>query len=325
MSTSRGINKRWFGNHLKVSYPSNQMHSKSSAELWNEVQHATGEGVTVFVIDGDMPTKELDGVLDGNFIGYPFGSQVEHEFIIGRLPSRALSHSSVVLSVLKGAQYSLVPDAKVVYILKSTQNDHYDFIHHLSQHIQGPIVITTSCSYNYSLVCSLLSADLERELDCLQSNAKIKALKETRNIPVFCAAGNEGLGEPPKSHIPFSCPEVISVGSFKASYSNYGDWVDFYTFSEFVMNFYRYDRYPNYIRKDNTQGLMMGSIEGTSIAAPVVASVAVRLLELYPWLTVPQLTETMKRLATVHKVTSPKGEIYHASTLIHECLVLSSK
>lgn len=289
--------------------------------------------MTVFVVDGDLPTRHLDGVLDGNFIGTVYGARCNPGLVMAQLVPGECSHSSMIISIFKGAEYSLTPDASIVYLLKSTCNDHYNLIYYFMKNHDGPVVVSTSVSYDYNKpVANSPFTDEEipmvRDRDFAESNFKIKIIKKQRDIPVFCAAGNDGSREPPRMKIPIACPEVIPVGSLADPASNFGEWVQFYTYPLYYLNFYRYNKQVSsepFSKRNASFVTNRGIASGTSFSAPMVATVAVRLLELYPWLRVPELLETMTRMSKVVEFKNSNGDGFTGCALIHRNLLLKQK
>jgi thermitase len=132
---------------------------------------------------------------------------------------------------------------------------------------KGVRVINASVS-----MTSLGSSTLQRAIDYAWKNDCI----------VVAAAGNEADWRP--VYQPAAANRVLAVsattaGDTRASYSNYGDWIDLAAPGDGILTLAR--------------GGGLRTVSGTSIAAPVASGVAALVLAVNPRLTAPQLTSIL--------------------------------
>lgn len=102
---------------------------------------------------------------------------------------------------------------------------------------------------------------------------------------IFAAAGNDYHGHPA---FPAACSNVVAVtgiglNSSRASFANYGDWIDLAADSTLVPT--------------TTMGGGYAAVNGTSFAAPVAAGLGALLLLVNPDLSNTQLVEILTRYA----------------------------
>jgi thermitase len=107
----------------------------------------------------------------------------------------------------------------------------------------------------------------------------------SKNAVVFAAAGNASTTAP---GYPAACDKVIAVGAtdsadLRASYSNYGSWIDIVAPGSNILTTLRGGGY--------------GTTSGTSFASPITAGVGALMLSVRPDLTATQLTELIKSSA----------------------------
>jgi subtilisin family serine protease len=104
----------------------------------------------------------------------------------------------------------------------------------------------------------------------------------SKNAVVFAAAGNANTTAP---GYPAACDKVIAVGAtdstdLRASYSNYGSWIDVVAPGTSILTTLRGGGY--------------GTASGTSFASPITAGVGALMLSVRPDLTPTQLTDLIK-------------------------------
>ena len=128
---------------------------------------------------------------------------------------------------------------------------------------------------------------------CDPTSANLAAEVRAQGVVVVAAAGNENTNE---LHSPASCPNVISVSSVgptrqKASYSNFGSWVDIAAPGGEMNLDSNGDGYPDGILSTSATGggadrvSSFAFLQGTSMAAPHVSGVIALMESVKPGLT----------------------------------------
>ena len=175
-----------------------------------------------------------------------------------------------------------------------------------------PIVVMNASSYaSYSNIAKGITYAADRGVRIINISITGTTASSTlqsavnyawnKGAVVFAAAGNSATTAP---GYPAACDKVIAVGATdtndaRASYSNYGSWIDVVAPGSSILTTLRGGSY--------------GGASGTSFASPITAGVAALMLSVKPQLTAAQLTDllksTSKDLGTVGSIRYGAGRV----------------
>lgn len=119
-----------------------------------------------------------------------------------------------------------------------------------------------------------------------------------RNVPVIVAMGNEATGD---ARYPAASPGVIAVGSVDttrslSSFSNYGPWMTLVAPGSQIMS--TMPTYSVYMTTNEGYRNSYDFMDGTSMAAPMVAGVVALIKSRYPQLTPAEIKARLEGTAT---------------------------
>lgn len=130
----------------------------------------------------------------------------------------------------------------------------------------------------------------------------------SKGVILVAAAGNDGVSDP---HYPAYYEKVIAVGATdhndaKASFSNYGDWVDVGAPGKSILS-----TAPDHSNKIWGRGVKYGTISGTSMATPHVAGEAGLIWSKGDLCTTPPANTCVReRVETKVDATSPDANYW---------------
>jgi subtilisin family serine protease len=128
----------------------------------------------------------------------------------------------------------------------------------------------------YQLFNLTISASTRKLLPLAAFNAWRRRLRERKGVACVVAAGNNGLERP---FWPAAFPGMIAVGALaadgrsRASFSNYGHWVDVYARGRGLVNAWGTGHYGTYVPPEDGQDRHfhgMARCSGTSFSTPIV-------------------------------------------------------
>lgn len=255
---------------------------------------ATGEGVSVYVIDSGLEqTKELAGRAELGFSAFP------------DQPADCSGHGTEVSSVIAGLNVGVAKQARVIVAQvldcqgDGTNSDLIDAISWVIATHQKPAVINMS-----------LGGDRSPSVD--------KAVKAAidAGIPVIVAAGNSNVDACLQS--PAAVAEAITVAASsqvntRAKFSNYGPCVDIFAPGVNILTAATVEKSRN----------GWAFVSGTSFSSPFVAGVAALLLEKNPGLTPAQLFEEIKSISA--KSVISESTLRGSPNLLLQAPVVKSK
>ena len=160
-----------------------------------------------------------------------------------------------------------------------------------------PVVVMNASSYaSYSNIAKGITYAADRGVRIINISITGTTASSTlqsavnyawnKKSTVFAAAGNSNSTSP---GYPEACDKVIGVGAtdgndLRASYSNYGAWIDVVAPGSGIYTTFRGGTY--------------GNASGTSFASPITAAVGALMLSIRPDLTPDQLTSLLRSSST---------------------------
>eukprot|EP00741_Cyanophora_paradoxa_P016650 tig00020934_g16079.t1 len=236
---------------------------------------ATGEGISVFVIDTGILTTHDE--FEGRAL--PFYDAIT----AGGNAQDCNGHGTHVAGTIGGKTYGIAKKAKLfaVRVLDCAGSGSFSGviagIDYVRMNRVGPAVISMS-----------LGGGASSTVNTAVKNAV------SAGITVVVSAGNNNADACLNS--PASAPEAVTVGATtstdaRASYSNFGTCVDIFAPGSSVLSAWY------------TSTLATNTISGTSMAAPHVSGVAALYLQANPTATPAQVTSALKGVATPNVVT----------------------
>jgi hypothetical protein len=245
----------------------------------------SGAGVRVYIADTGLIPDEESHRIAGTEVFVDSGSQ--HPWLArvqGEQDPQSPTSQSKVLkpyaghgTFVAGVMRCIAPDADIfVGNVFSTGGSalEADFVQDLQQALhRGTDIFHLSCA-----------STTRKDLQLLSFWFWLKQLRTYKGIVCVAPAGNSGN---PRAHWPAASPEVASVGALaadwrsRASFSNYGGWVDAYAPGRNLINAYAYGRFdcemwpyndpdpfPYHDQHRHFHGMARWS--GTSFSSPIV-------------------------------------------------------
>ena len=254
----------------------------SNSEYGSYEYATTGKGVTVYIGDTgvDIDNPEFEGrAVHGLYQGVPTDP-----------------HGTHVAGIVGSKTYGVAKECKIVNIqIFDPTKDSYDIANGggsiylldglnwiLAHHPAG-----TPGVLNLSIGGACLPEELYQYADV---DAMLALIED--GIVVIAAAGNETLDISNGGYHPGGVTEIITVGAIDAdnkiaTFSNYGSIIDIFA--------------PGVAVTSTVLDLKTDSFNGTSMAAPVVAGVVARYLELCPGTTPVEMQAYIKEYGN-HRV-----------------------
>eukprot|EP00741_Cyanophora_paradoxa_P015826 tig00020904_g15279.t1 len=238
---------------------------------------ATGEGVSVYVIDTGILTSHVE--FEGR-------ASVFYDALGGN-GQDCNGHGTHVAGTIGGKTYGIAKKAKLyaVRVLSCTGSGSTSGViagvDYVRTNRVGPAVISMS-----------LGGGLSSTMNTAVKNAV------SAGITVIVAAGNDNANA--CNYSPASAPEAVTVAATtstdaRASYSNYGSCVDIFAPGSSVLSAWY------------TSTTATNTISGTSMATPHVSGVAALYLQANPTATPAQVTAALTGVATPNVVTDVMG------------------
>jgi subtilisin family serine protease len=237
---------------------------------------ATGEGVTVYIIDSGIAYShaEFEGraSLGVDIIGDQAGADCD-------------GHGTAVAALAAGKTYGAAPGAA----LKSVRVLRCDGLGAVSGILAGMEWVSLN-----AVTPSVVNMSLSTTFSTAMNTAATAIVNA--GVTMTVSAGN--LNSDACNRSPASAPRVITVGASssadaRASYSNWGACLDLFGTGHRV-------RSARYVEGSDTTTAVW---DGTSAAAPLVAGAAALLLERYPTLNGDQVHDSIKARSTKGIIT----------------------
>jgi hypothetical protein len=136
--------------------------------------------------------------------------------------------------------------------------------------------LDAALDHGYQVFNLTISASTRKLLPLAAFNAWRRRLRERKGVACVVAAGNNGLERP---FWPAAFPGMIAVGALaadgrsRASFSNYGSWVDVYARGRGLVNAWGTGHYCTYVPPQDGQDRHfhgMARCSGTSFSTPIV-------------------------------------------------------
>ena len=141
---------------------------------------------------------------------------------------------------------------------------------HLARHLDAAL------GHGYDLFHLSITAPTRKDLPLISFEGWLRRLRTYKGVGCIVAAGNSGYALPTW---PAAFPDVVSVGALaadwrsRASFSNYGPWVDVYAPGRDLVNAFAIGNYTCYMAPYNGQPRTfygMAKWNGTSFSTPIV-------------------------------------------------------
>lgn len=246
-----------------------------------------GEGVHVYVIDSGVRGTHVDftGRMGAGF------------YVVGGSTTDTNGHGTHVAATIAGTTHG-VAKAATIHPVRVTEDgyiiasDVIEAIEWIITHHNSSELAVANMSFGWAPTNPRYDdpVGFEDAIDNLIADG----------VVVVCAAGNSFSNLDIKPHYPAAFPQVITVGSVdkddkRSAFSNFGSPVDIWAPGSDVLS--------AGIANDTATA----TFSGTSMAAPHVAGVAARLLQIYPGSSHVQIRDHIVSTASANKISGSLG------------------
>jgi len=275
------------------------------------MEDVRGEGVLVAVMDAGFPGVNTAGPFQHLFqenriqYTYDFVGDGNGVFTYDEHGTEVLSIIAAHSDAYTGGAYDATFQ---LYVTEDESNEYrveeYNWLFAAERaDSSGVDIINASLGYNTfdDPAMDYQKSDLDG-LTALISRAAVAAIE--RGIVVICSAGNEGSNSWGLVTPPADVDGILAVGSVtssgnRSSFSSVGPTSD----GRFKPDVVAMGTGTSVVKPNGT----IGSVSGTSMAAPIITSLAAGVLQRFPFLSASEIVEAIKASGSL--ATSPTNQL----------------